>query len=76
MRTTSTDNPQRSNDYKGPKVVKHSDVSYLELRCQALAEEISLSAHEAIIRDLTLRKLHLEDELELLRLQRLNLERR
>jgi len=56
--------------------VKHFDVSYLELRCQALAEEISLSAHEATIRDLTLRKLHLEDELELLRLQRLNLERR
>ena len=68
-------NPRRSDDYKGPKVVKHFDVSYLELRCQA-SEEISLSAHEATIRDLTLRKLHLEDELELLRLQRLNLERR
>ena len=74
MRTTH--NPRRSDDYKGPKVVKHFDVSYLELRCQALAEEISLSAHEATIRDLTLRKLHLEDELELLRLQRLNLGRR
>jgi len=55
--------------------VKHFDVSYLELRCQALAEEISHSAHEATIRDLTLRKLHLEDELELLRQQWLKLER-
>jgi hypothetical protein len=76
MRTTSTHNPRRSGDYKAPKVVKHFDVSHLELRCQALAEEIAFSAHEATIRDLTLRKLHLEDELELLRLQRLNLERR
>jgi hypothetical protein len=57
-------------------VKQHPDVRYLELRCQALEEEISLSAHEATIRDLTLRKLHLEDELELLRQQRLNLERR
>ena len=55
--------------------MKHFDVSYLELRCQALAEEISLSAHEASIRDLKLRKLHLEDELGLLRQQRLKLER-
>jgi hypothetical protein len=62
---------------KGSKVVKqHPDVRYLELRCQVLAEEISLSAHEATIRDLTLRKLHIEDELELLRQQWLNLERR
>jgi hypothetical protein len=67
--------PRRSNDHKGPKVVKHPDVSYLELRCQALEKEISLSAHEATIRDLTLRKLHLEDELELLRQQWLKLER-
>ena len=73
MRTTH--NPRRSDDYKGPKVVKHFDVSYLELRCQALAEEISLSAHEASIRDLKLRKLHLEDELELLHQQRLKFER-
>ena len=55
--------------------MKHFDVSYLELRCKALAEEISHSAHEATIRDLTLRKLHLEDELELLRQQRLKFER-
>ena len=55
--------------------MKHPDVSYLELRCQALETEISLSVHEAIIRDLTLRKLHLEDELELLRQQWLKLER-
>jgi hypothetical protein len=61
---------------KGSKVVKqHPDARYLELRCQALAEEISLSAHEASIRDLKFRKLHLEDELELLRQQRLKLER-
>ena len=51
--------------------MKHPDVSYLELRCQALEKEISLSAHEATIRDLTLRKLTLEDELESLRQQRL-----
>jgi hypothetical protein len=57
-------------------VKQHSDVRYLELRCQSLEEEISLSAHEATIRDLSFRKLHLEDELELLRQQRLNLERR
>ena len=56
--------------------MKHPDVSYLELRCQALEKEISLSAHEATIRDLTLRKLTLEDELESLRQQTLNLERR
>ena len=61
--------PRHSDDRKGPKVVKHPDVSYLELRCQALEKEISLSAHEATIRDLTLRKLHLEDELELIRQQ-------
>jgi hypothetical protein len=75
MRTTSTHNPRRSDDYKGPKVVKHFDVSYLQLRCQALAEEILHSGHEASIRDLKLRKLHLEDELELLRQQWLKLER-
>ena len=55
--------------------MKHPDVSYLELRCQALEKEISLSAHEATIRDLTLRKLTLEDELESLRQQWLKLER-
>ena len=54
---------------------QHPEVRYLELRCQALEEEISLSAHEASIRDLKLRKLHLEDELELLRQQRLKFER-
>ena len=67
----------RATTCKGSKVVKqHPDIRYLELRCQALAEEISLSVYEATVRDLTLRKLHLEDELELLRQQRLNLERR
>ncbi len=48
---------------------------YLELRSQALEQEISRSADEAVIRDLKLRKLHLEDELELLRQQCLKLER-
>ena len=33
--------------------MKHFDVSYLELRCKALAEEISHSAHEASIREPT-----------------------
>jgi hypothetical protein len=66
-----------SESNKGSQVMKqHPDVRYLELRCQTLEEEISLSAHEATIRNLTLRKLYLEDELELLRQQRLNLERR
>ncbi len=61
------------DDYTGTIVVKDLDITYLELRNQALEEEISHSADEAVIRDLKLRKLYLEDQLELLRQQYLKL---
>ncbi len=51
----------------------HPDISYLELRNQALEQEISQSGDEAVLRDLKLRKLYLEDELELLRQRYLKL---
>ncbi len=57
----------------GTIVVTDSDIIYLELRNQALEQDISHSADEAVIRDLKLRKLYLEDELELLRLHYLKL---
>ena len=62
------------DDCKGTSVRETPDVYYLELRCQELEEEISHPAHEAIIQNLKLRKLNLEDELRY-RQQFLKLER-
>ncbi len=63
------------DDRTGTILVAHPDITHLKVRSQALEQEISHSADEAAMRDLKLRKLYLEDELELLRQHYLNLAR-